>query len=194
MVAFPIQPFLFAIPSLAYLAINKAKGRSWSQVLHEVGWTRTSVAHLAIGLFLGILPGALLLSLPHALPPEIIHNPSMAQSVYAAWPVSLGSFLLAILREASYVTLGEEILFRGFLGGLLMRRVGFALGNVMQASLFLLPHLLLLTVSRDLWPLLPVQFVAGWLFGWLLHRSGSILPGWVAHSLANAFGALAFMQ
>jgi len=29
--------------------------------------------------------------------------------------------------------------------------------------------------------------------GWLLHRSGSILPGWLSHSLGNAFGALLFM-
>ena len=74
-----------------------------------------------------------------------------------------------------------------------MRRLGFALGNLIQAAIFLLPHLLLLTVSTALWPLLVAQFLAGWLQGWLLYRSGSILPGWIAHSLGNAFGAVAFM-
>lgn len=75
-----------------------------------------------------------------------------------------------------------------------MRRLGFGIGNLIQASLFLLPHLTLLRVSLGLWPLLVAQFVGGWLFGWLLHRSGSILPGWLAHTLSNAFGALVFMK
>jgi hypothetical protein len=30
--------------------------------------------------------------------------------------------------------------------------------------------------------------------GWLRHRSESILPGWLAHSLINALGALSIME
>jgi len=52
--------------------------------------------------------------------------------------------------------------------------------------------LFLLTVSTNLWPLLPAQFFAEWLYGWLLFESDSVLPGWIAHSLANAVGALIF--
>ncbi len=103
------------------------------------------------------------------------------------------SLLLAWLREAIYVALGEEIFFRGLLGGWLVRRFGFTVGNSIQALLFLLPHLLLLLISTELWPILIVQGVAGWLMGWLRHRSDSILPGWFAHSLINALGALPAM-
>ncbi len=35
---------------------------------------------------------------------------------------------------------------------------------------------------------LPEQGPGGWLMGWLYYQSGSILPGWVSHSLVNAFG------
>jgi membrane protease YdiL (CAAX protease family) len=101
--------------------------------------------------------------------------------------------MLAWAYEALYVALGEEAFFRGFLGGLLMRKLGFAAGNLVQAAIFLLPHLLILSVSVALWPLLVAQFLAGWLQGWLFYQSGSILPGWITHSLGNAFGALAFM-
>jgi hypothetical protein len=97
------------------------------------------------------------------------------------------------LREAIYVALGEEILFRGLLGGWLIRRLGFAIGNTIQAFVFIIPHLLLLLVSPTLWPVIIIQLMAAWLFGWLRYRSNSILPGWFAHSLANAFGALAAM-
>lgn len=80
---------------------------------------------------------------------------------------------------------GEEMLFRGFLAGLLIRRLGFAGGNAVQAILFLAPHALLLVVSVAFWPLLPAQLIAGWLPGWLRHRSGSIAPGWIADAAAN---------
>ena len=89
------------------------------------------------------------------------------------------------------MALGEEIFFRGLLGGWLIRRFGFRNGNLIQALIFLLPHFLLLLVGLDLWPILAVQFVAGWLLGWLRFRSESILPGWLAHSLINALGAFA---
>jgi uncharacterized membrane protein YeaQ/YmgE (transglycosylase-associated protein family) len=48
---------------------------------------------------------------------------------------------------------------------------------------------LLLVVSTHSWPILPVQFVAGWLAGWLLYRSESVIFGWLAHALLNAVGA-----
>jgi membrane protease YdiL (CAAX protease family) len=41
--------------------------------------------------------------------------------------------------------------------------------------------------------LIPLDILAGWLLGWLRYRSDSILPGWLVHSLSNAFGALAAM-
>ena len=101
--------------------------------------------------------------------------------------------MYAWIREAFYVTFGEEIFFRGLLGGWLERRIGFRVGNVVQAVVFLLPHLLLLMVSTSFWLVVVVQFLAGWVLGWLRSRSGSIFPGWLAHSLINVVGALASM-
>jgi len=129
-----------------------------------------------------------------AVPAQVLQDPNINVSDYAGWTLSVTAFLLVWLREAIYVALGEEILFRGFLGGWLVRRLGFAIGNTVQALVFLLPHLLLLLVSLNFWPIIAVQMVAGWLLGWLRYRSDSILPGWLAHSLTNAFGALAAMR
>ena len=66
--------------------------------------------------------------------------------------------------------------------------------GVIQSIIFLLPHLLLLTISMQLWPIVLAQFFAGWIYGWLFYKSESILPGWLAHSLGNAFGAMMFMR
>ena len=118
----------------------------------------------------------------------------MTVSQYEGLNLSAGTLLLVLFREPFYVSLGEELFFRGLLGGVLFRRLGFALGNVVQKGLFLLPHLGLLLVSLGLWRLVFVQLVVGWLLGWLRFRSGSILPGWVAHALANALGAFVLLS
>jgi len=52
---------------------------------------------------------------------------------------TLGDYLAILL-----LAVAEEILFRSFIAGLLFRRYGFATGNVIQAFIFLAPHLLLL--------------------------------------------------
>jgi uncharacterized protein len=88
------------------------------------------------------------------------------------------------------LAVAEEILFRGLLGGIFMRRYGFLAGNALQTSLFFTPHLLLLFVSRALWPILPVQLASGWLLGWLRWRSGSIGPSSLAHVAANILAPL----
>jgi len=127
------------------------------------------------------------------VPSSVLESPMVSISVYAGWSLSLSSFMFALLREAFYVALGEEFFFRGLLGGYLERRFGFMKGNTIQAFIFLLPHLLLLLVSLSFWVVVVVQFLAGWVLGWLRSRSGSIMPGWIGHSLANALGALVTM-
>jgi hypothetical protein len=43
-------------------------------------------------------------------------------------------------------------------------------------------------------PNISLSEYAGWFLGWLRFRSASILPGWLAHSLINALGALPMMN
>ncbi len=104
-------------------------------------------------------------------------------------PEALGVLvLLAVFRTA----LAEEILFRGFLGGILVRRLGEHPGNLLQAVIFGLLHLLLVGTLLDLTAAATVfvftlSTFAGWLLGYIKirHAGGSIVPGWIAHALAN---------
>jgi membrane protease YdiL (CAAX protease family) len=189
----PYQLLLFLIPSAVFILFQRFKKRTWDSISTDLGWKGTQLKYLAISLGVGLVPGLLSLVIPKILPKELLDQPGIAQSHYQGWTLSLGAFLLAFLREAFYTALGEEIFFRGFLGRYLFRKLDFPAGNTIQAVIFLLPHLLLLTISRQLWPILIPQFIAGWIYGWLCYRSDSILPGWLAHSLSNAFGALIFM-
>jgi len=189
----PLQLIVFSIPSLVYAAVRRRRGEKWSEVLGKIGWQGSPPVYFLWGLGVMIIVGGLGWLAFQAVPSEVLQDPNVNISDYAGWTLGVASFLLVWLREAIYVALGEEILFRGFLGGWLIRRLGFAIGNTLQAFVFLLPHLLLLLVSLSLWPVIIVQLVAGWLLGWLRYRSNSIFPGWLAHSLTNAFGALAAM-
>jgi uncharacterized protein len=189
----PLQTIIFSIPSLAVIAFHKLRNVSWQDALARVGWRGANVRYLAAGLGMGLLPVVMLPVLRQLIPPQVMSDPNLANYQYQGWPIGIGSFLLALMHETFYTALGEEVFFRGFLGAALIRMLGFHTGNLIQAVVFLVPHLLLLTASLGLWPLLIAQFIMGWIQGWLLHRSGSILPGWFSHSLSNAFGALIFM-
>ena len=142
---------------------------------------------------MALVTGVLMIFVMRMIPDGVLDNPMVSTSIYAAWSPSILSFIYAWVREAFYITLGEEVFFRGLLGGWLERRFGFRVGNAVQAVVFILPHLLLLMISTSFWLVIIVQFIAGWVLGWLRSSSGSILPGWVAHSLINAIGALSSM-
>ena len=60
-----------------------------------------------------------------------------APGVSIASVASVGAVVGVVLRA-----LGEEVFFRGLLAGVLIRRLGFAWGNLMQALAFLVPHAL----------------------------------------------------
>ncbi len=173
--------------------MRRRRGEKWSEVLEKIGWQGSRPVYFLWALGVMIIVGWLAWLALQVVPAEVLQDPNVNISDYAGWTLGVSSFLLVWLREAVYVALGEEILFRGFLGGWLIRRLGFAIGNALQAFVFILPHLLLLLVSLSLWPVIIVQLLAGWLLGWLRYRSNSILPGWIAHSLTNAIGALSVM-
>jgi len=190
----PLTLIVLSIPSLIYIAVRRRRRETWNEVFHKIGWQGCRPVHYLWSLGITILVAGLGWLAIQTVPAEILEDPNINISGYAGLTLSVPSILLVWFREALYIALGEEIFFRGFLGGWLIRQFGFAVGNTIQALVFLLPHLLLLLVSQSLWPVIIVQLVAGWLLGWLRYRSDSILPGWLAHSLTNTLGALAALR
>lgn len=185
----PLQLVVLTIPTILYMVVRKLRGDAWGTILRKAGWAwGKPLDYLwALGAF-AIVAVVAAVAL-RFVPPEILQQ----SSPYAGLKRSASTLLMAVLHEAFYVALGEEIFFRGLLGGGLFRKLGFAVGNLVQTGIFLLPHLLLLQLSKAIWPVFIVQIVAGWLLGWLRHRSSSILPGWVVHTLTNTASALSAM-
>jgi membrane protease YdiL (CAAX protease family) len=178
---------VFLIPSVLYLLAQHVRVRRG----------RAGVDRLPAPARLGLTPGtgsgylwALVLLIPLSIlgylaliliPPDALSTPGVSVAAVSSAGVAVNTALRA---------LGEELFFRGLLGGIFVRRLGFYVGNTLQAVVFLVPHAALLLIDTRLWPILPVQFAAGWLLGWLRTKSGSILPGALVHAAANVAAGL----
>lgn len=180
------------IPTCVYLAVRRGRGER-STGARTMGLTRGT----AFGYMLAIPIFAITIALAYASVrgtgalPHGLHVNSGRIRTTGGLTATVGAASGPGGVLATAITTGaEEILFRGFLAGLLIGRLGFKIGNTLQALLFLAPHALLLAVAPALWPILPTQLLAGWLLGWLRYRCGSIGPGWLAHAAANIVAPL----
>jgi uncharacterized protein len=193
-IQFPAQLVLYAIPCAIYAIVQRLRGRTWSQITSNLGLRSSQPIYYVWALIFFVVLGLLSLVTIYVFFPGYYDRPGIAASQYAGVELGILVVFYAFFREAVYVALGEELFFRGLVGGWLMRRLGFWVGNALQSLVFLVPHLFVLSAGLDLWPLLLAPFVSGWVYGWLLYRSGSILPGWLGHSLAIALAAAGAMS
>ena len=103
----------------------------------------------------------------------------------------------AIIFAFFATALGEEILFRGFIGKCLCRKIGFWGGNTIQAILFGFLHgaTMFPTLGMAI-PLLVITFTAmlGWLMGYINEKAdGSIVPSWFLHGISNLYATIIIM-
>lgn len=185
----PIMLIVFSLPSIIYMIVRLIRGAPFSEARKNVGWALCTGKDLlyAAAVFVAVaIIGFVVLKF---IPVTLLEG----ASAYSGQPLTVRSILAALIHEAFYIALGEEVFFRGFLGSWLFRRLGFRWGNLVQATVFLLPHLFLLAVGPQIWPVFIVQFCAGWAQGWLQYKSGSILPSWLVHTTTNLASAISFM-
>ncbi|MDN5726279.1 MAG: CPBP family intramembrane metalloprotease [Propionibacteriales bacterium] len=170
------------MPTIIYLIVqSRGENRTFRTARQRAGlaWGTSAAYGWALLLLLPlVLTGWLAIIL---VPAEVLDLPGVSIAQLTSLSVAIGIVLRAV---------GEEVFFRGLLGGVLIRRLGFGWGNLLQALLFLVPHLALLLIDVRMWPVIPVQFAAGWLLGWLRHKTGTFVPGAVVHVLANIVAGL----
>lgn len=101
---------------------------------------------------------------------------------------------IAVLLIISCIktSLAEEIFFRGFVAKRLINSLGFSTGNLIQALLFGIVHVVLFLAYTKadfffLFIALLLPGSIGYLIGYINEKigNGSIFPGWITHALGN---------
>jgi membrane protease YdiL (CAAX protease family) len=86
----------------------------------------------------------------------------------------------------------EEAAYRGALGTVAADAFGTTGGRFVQAAAFGLSHVAdARSTGEPVVPTVLVTGVAGWVFGWLYERSGSLIAPMLAHLAINEAGAVA---
>lgn len=86
----------------------------------------------------------------------------------------------------------EEAAYRGALGTVAADAFGLAGGRLVQAGAFGLSHIAdARSTGAPVVPTVLVTGLAGWVFGWLYERSGSLIAPALAHLAINESGAIA---
>ena len=119
---------------------------------------------------------------------------AMAQFAGQGPRLLLGGLVWGMIQTG----LSEEIFFRGFVGKRLINLLGFARGNLIQASIFGLLHLVMMFPAVGLAIAMILAFVTGfmgWVMGYVNEKlaNGSILPSWIIHGFGNTLAAVLVM-
>ena len=129
------------------------------------------------GLAIGIAGSLLLLGAGLALPAALLGRVGLA-------PVAILRDLPWLAPANALQAFAQEVQFRGLLLGALERTMPPAVANVSQAAVFGLAHLAISYRGPEA-PFVPITFVVGLAFGWLVQRTGSIWPAVLIHAVAD---------
>ncbi|MDH5641048.1 MAG: CPBP family intramembrane metalloprotease [Nitrospira sp.] len=93
---------------------------------------------------------------------------------------------VSLLEYVVFAPIFEELAFRGLLYAILRRRLSFAPAALLSASVFALAHGYgLIGFISVLW--------SGFLWAWIYEKTGSLIPGMIAHAMNNLLVCLAVM-
>ncbi|MBK9271772.1 MAG: CPBP family intramembrane metalloprotease [Saprospiraceae bacterium] len=189
LVVFSAAPYLFY-----YFGTNRTSS-FWNYIgLYKP--SGNSIGYILASAFLFLMAGMGVIFMDEDIQQTLLHPPSVTGKLKAMGvnPITLLVLLIIALFKTS---LSEEIFFRGFLARQFTQRFGFRNGNILQASLFGLVHLILFyfmakTTTFFLVFIFLFSYSAAWTIGYLKEKyaNGSIVPGWMAHGLGNTISYL----
>jgi membrane protease YdiL (CAAX protease family) len=129
------------------------------------------------GLAGGIVGSVVLIGLGLALPAGVLGR-------VALQPVALGRDFPLLGPANALQAFSQEVQFRGLLLGALERTMSPRWANVSQAAIFGLAHLAISYGGPEA-PFVPITFLVGLAFGWLVRRTNSLWPAVIIHAAAD---------
>jgi membrane protease YdiL (CAAX protease family) len=180
---------LAGVPFLAYFTYQKLRHkRTFGEIARRTGLQVGDRRYLGYSIAFALVGVIILLIWSPPLDP--FTRQGSAQRQFVGLGFSGVAVTAALIEGALKTGFTEELLFRGLIAGSLSRRLPLLWANVAQAVIFFLPHLLILFVMPEMWPILPIVFVSALLLGWIRIKSGSILGSWLMHASGNVTMAL----
>ncbi len=175
---------LFAIPLSAYAFIQRWRGnRDFSDIARRLGMTVGDWRYLMLCSAVALVIVGVLVAFPPTFATDLDERNAMRQ--FAGLGINATTVLMALIYGVVKTGFAEEFLFRGLIAGVLARRMSLIWANAVQAVIFLVPHLLILTVMPEMAWLLPVIFVGALFAGWVRIKSGSFYGPWILHAAIN---------
>ncbi|MDU0200865.1 CPBP family intramembrane glutamic endopeptidase [Paenibacillus sp. MAH-36] len=184
--------WLGIIPSMDYLVCRK---NSLARTIGDWGLT-ASARQMIVGLSLGISLLITLLIGANYLH-DMLFDIERLRSLLKKWDFSGDQSVLLLLILVLLNPILEEIYWRGYL----YHRIGQKLGsaeNMLLASFWFTSYHLVVIIPVFSWPLnvvaaIPI-FAAGVLWGWIRHRTGSVLIPIISHMFADLGIVITYMQ
>ena len=134
--------------------------------------------HLGLGgLAAGVIGSVVLIGLGLALPAGVLGR-------LALQPVAFGRDFPLLGPANALQAFSQEVQFRGLLLGALERTMSPRWANVCQAAVFGLAHLAISYGGPEA-PFVPITFLVGLAFGWLVRRTNSLWPAVIIHAVAD---------
>ena len=136
------------------------------------------MAHAGVGgIAAGVIGSVVLIGLGLSLPAGVLGR-------VALQPVALGRDFPFLGPANALQAFSQEVQFRGLLLGALERTMSPRWANVSQAAVFALAHLAISYGGPEA-PFVPITFLVGLAFGWLVRRTNSLWPAVIIHAVAD---------
>jgi membrane protease YdiL (CAAX protease family) len=172
------------VPFLGYFIYQKRRHKlALSEIARRAGLQGCAWRYLAYSIAFALVVVLVIVIWPPPLEP--LTRQGSAQRQFVGLGLTMPAVTRAIFYGAVQTAFAEEVLFRGLIAGSLARRLTALWANLLQAVIFLVPHLLILLVAPEVWVMLPVVFAGALFFGWLRIKSGSIVGPWLMHASGN---------
>lgn len=122
----------------------------------------------------------------------VLMNENLKQAAMQPPSITGKAVFMLLITALVKTSLTEEIFFRGFIGKRLINGLGFDRGNLIQAVIFGMLHVVLFFSQLQDSPMAIILIflfssLMGWLIGYANEKksNGSIITGWICHGMGN---------
>ena len=180
---------LAGVPFLIYWGYHKRRHkRRFRDIARRAGFQLGEGRYVGYCSIFAIFAVAILITWPPPLESSV--GEGSAFQSFDGLGLCTMAVLMALLYGVIQTGFAEEFLFRGLIAGSLSRRLPMVWANLIQAMIFLVPHVLLIIVMPEMWVILPFVFAGSLFAGWVRIRSDSIIGPWLIHASVNVTMAL----